>query len=976
MFYQCKLFAATLVLLVIQLNSIVHAGSSVIFTLEEREWLNNHSSITVAFDGYFPPYSFLNDKHQLEGFAVDVFALLSQKTGLNINLHTQYEWNQLYESAKKHQVDVVATMVEREERKRWFNFTEPFIQKSLVVIARADDARIDHKDDLPGMRVALVKGYQYIQSILQSYPSITPVYVNTLAEALNAVSFGKADATVTFLGAGHFYRTKYLLSNLKFAALYDGDGSHESIAVRNDNPLLVSIINKALISISEATLQSLREKWLPVEYIDQLVEVELSVEEKEWIKNHPVIRLGVDPEFAPFEFIENDRYQGITSDYVRLLNQRLNLNMEVQWDLNWKQVIDKVKGREVDVLSAVGKNQQRQQFLNYTEPYLKFHRVIVSLNDSPFISGIDDLKHRRVAVQINSSHHGYLKEHSSIRPVTYNTLKEALLALSGGEVDAFVGNVASTSYWIRKLNLSNLKVAAPVSKEVQNLHFATRKDWPELAIILQKGLDSLSAKQHAEIAEKWTSIEFGPLFDRRLIIQATILVVAFFAAVFVWNMQLKRKVKLQTAQILRHAHYDQLTELPNRFLIQDRLNQRINEAKQLGSNVAMLSVDLDEFKRINDSCGHVLGDFILKEVAVRIGSILKDGDTLGRLGGDQFLIILCDSGDSADVAAIAQEITALFVNPFQVEGRDFILSASIGIAIYPFDGDSPLTLLKKADSATHHAKTLLAGSYAFYTEMLNQKVARQLIVEEALRGALRKQEVQVFYQPKVDAQTKQVVSFEALLRWKSETLGDISPLEFIPVAEKTGDIEALGLFVIDQALAFLAKLHDESDRRYSMAVNMSPVQLRGSDIIEYISSRLNNYGIDADCLEIEITEGVLMGNYPDAGHILNSLTAIGVKLAMDDFGTGYSSMSNLRKFTFNTLKIDREFIGQLPENQSDCQLVSATISMAHGLGMKVVAEGVETAAQSQYLIENNCDYLQGWLYGRPVAAEELLQEIG
>lgn len=958
-----------------QLHGMAHAGSSVVFTPEEREWLDNHSSITVAFDGYFPPYSFLNDNHQLEGFAVDVFSLLSQKTGLNINLHPQYEWRQLYDSAKKHHIDVVATMVERDQRRRWFNFTEPFIQKSLVVITRADDVRIDHKDDLPGMKVALVKDYQYIQSILQNYPSIIPVYVNTLAEALHAVSFGEADATVTFLGAGHFYRTKYLLSNLKYAALYDGNGSPESIAVRKDNPLLVSIINKALLSISEATLQSLREKWLPIEYIDQLVEIELSAEEKEWIKRHPVIYLGVDPEFAPFEFIENGRYQGITSDYVRLLNQRLNLNMELRQGLSWKRVIDKVKQREVDVLPAVGKNQQRQKFLNYTAAYLKFHRVIVSLNDAPFIAGIDDLKHRRVAVQVDSSHHGYLKEHSSIQPVTYSTLKEALLALSGGEVDAFVGNVASTSYWIRKLNLSNLKVAAPVSKEVQNLHFATRKDWPELAIILQKGLDSISAKQHAEIAEKWTSVEFGNPFDKRLMIQVAALVIVFFTAVFVWNLQLKRKVRLQTAQILRHAHYDQLTELPNRFLIQDRLNQRINEAKQLDSNVAMLSVDLDEFKRINDSYGHVLGDFILKEVAVRISGSLKDGDTLGRLSGDQFLIILCDSGDSAEVAAIAQEITALFARPFQVDGRDFILSASIGIAIYPFDGDTPLTLLKNADSATHHAKTLLAGSYAFYTETLNQKVARQLKVEEALRGALAKQEIQVFYQPKVDAKTKRVVSFEALLRWKSSALGDISPLEFIPIAEKTGDIEALGLFVIDQALAFLARLQGEGDNCYSMAVNMSPVQLRGPDIIEYISNRLNNYGVDADCLEIEITEGVLMGNYPDAGHILNSLTAMGVKLAMDDFGTGYSSMSNLRRFTFNTLKIDREFIGQLPEDQSDCQLVSATISMAHGLGMKVVAEGVETTLQSQYLINNNCDYLQGWLFGRPVASEEILRRL-
>ncbi len=940
-------------------------------THTEKTWLDAHPTIRVAFDGFFPPYSFINDNNELEGFSVDVFRQLEKQLGVRFEIYPKHEWKGLYEAAKLRKLDVVATMVNREERAEWFKFTAPYIEKSLVIITDADNTNIQHRSDLKNKRIALVKDYQYAKTVVEQFPNASPVYTDTIVDAFNAVTFGDADAAIAFLGAGHFYRTKYLMSNLKYAAIFDKYGSPESIAVRNDWPELASILDKALTNIPEAQMQALKEKWLPVDYMNEMVEINLTDAEKQWIKEHPTIRLGVDPEFAPFEFIENDRYSGMASDYIRLLNQRLNLNMEVVEGLSWKQVIEKARQRELDVLPAVGMTEERKQYLNFTKPYLNFHRVIVTHDESPFIVDLRDLRKRKVAVQVNSSHHGYVMEHSDITPVTYPTLKEALFALSGGEVDAFVGNVASTTYWIRKLNLTNLKVAAPVSREVQSLHFAVRKDWPELVGILEKGLGSITAEQQKAISEKWMSVQYGYDLDIALVWKIVGILFAIVVLVFFWNLSLKRKVNQQTNELMRSAHYDFLTGLPNRFLIEDRLTQQINNARQTHTNVAVISIDLDDFKKINDSFGHNAGDTVLSEVTSRLNSVVKEGDSLGRIGGDRFLLIYSDFTESTDAAAKAQDVVDCFIKAFSFDQRDFNLSASIGIAIYPQDGRDSAELIKHAGSATSHAKESSRQSYAFYTANLNEKVSRRLQIEQQLRGAMDRGEFSLVYQPKIDAATLDIVSFEALIRWNNEALGNVSPVEFIPVAEKSEVIEQIGLFVVRESLNCLAKWQRQFNRPFKMAVNFSPSQFKSRELVADVKHSIEYAQVKYEDLEIEITEGILLGGFPDTEFILNKLESLGVRLAMDDFGTGYSSMSYLRKFKFDTLKIDREFINDLPDNDAVCKLVVATIVMAKGLDMEVVAEGVETEAQRDFLIRKQCDLLQGWLLGKPAAAEDI-----
>ncbi len=429
----------------------------------------------------------------MEGLAVDFVRVLTERAGINIETFPNATWKELYVAAQNREVDAVATMVLRPEREQWFLFTKPYIFKSLVIMTRFDYSDILKREDLEGKTIALVKEYQYSKRIIHEFPSVTPYYTDTTLDALNAVSIGKADAAITHMGGGHYLQTKYLLTNLKFAAVYDREPSMESIAVRRDWPELVSILDKALNSLSEYEKLQLQKKWLPVDVLSPNgIMVKLTKIEEAWISNHPEIRLGIDPEFAPFEYIAEDgTYSGIASDYIKLLNKRLGLNMQIVSNLTWEEAVEKARKGEIDVLPSVGMTEERKGFLRYSDPYINFHRVIITRTDTPFLTGLDDIKEMRVAVQANTSHEGYLKDHTAIQPLLYNSLQETLLAVSNGDADALVGNIASATYWIRKMNLTNLKIAAPVSQEIQSLYFAARKDWPELVNIINKGLESI-----------------------------------------------------------------------------------------------------------------------------------------------------------------------------------------------------------------------------------------------------------------------------------------------------------------------------------------------------------------------------------------------------------------------------------------------------------------------------------------------------
>lgn len=431
-------------------------------------------------------------------------------------------------------------------------------------------------------------------------------------------------------------------------------------------------------------------------------------------------------------------------------------------------------------------------------------------------------------------------------------------------------------------------------------------------------------------------------------------------------------------KILHLATHDSLTGLPNRMLLQDRIQQAIARAQRHPGLLAVMFVDLDNFKTINDSLGHDIGDSLLKSVAERIARCIRDEDTVARQGGDEFIVVLDELNDPKDAADIAKKILDALGKPYSIGERELHTGASIGIAVYPMDGQRVDELLKNSDTAMYHAKDAGRNNFQFFAPQMNARAAERLMLENSLRHALDRGEMLLHYQPIVSIGDNTVLSAEALLRWRHPALGLISPAKFVPIAENAGFIIRLGEWVLQSACEqFMAWRRSGMDIG-RMTVNVSPRQFRQEHLVESFARILNAAGMDPGCLGLEITESVIMENPETSIAVLGRLKDMGIELSLDDFGTGYSSLSYLKRFPINKLKIDQSFVRDIAVDPDDEALVAAIISMAHSLGVRVVAEGVETPHQLAFIRQHGCDEYQGYHFSRPVPAHQfpaLLAEL-
>jgi diguanylate cyclase (GGDEF)-like protein/PAS domain S-box-containing protein len=433
-----------------------------------------------------------------------------------------------------------------------------------------------------------------------------------------------------------------------------------------------------------------------------------------------------------------------------------------------------------------------------------------------------------------------------------------------------------------------------------------------------------------------------------------------------------RDVSAAHAMSLRMTHaaqHDFLTGLPNRLLLNDRVKQAIANAKRHDKQVALLFLDLDGFKHINDSLGHAIGDKLLQSIGRRLVDCGRASDTVSRQGGDEFVVLLSEVQRSEDAAIAASRMLRAVAESHSIDDHELYVTTSIGVSVYPDDGGDAATLISNADMAMYQAKENGRHSYQYFKPAMNARAVERQTLVEGLRRALDRNELSLEYQPKIDFKTGLIAGAEALLRWTHPTLGSISPAQFIPVAEECGLILPIGRWVLDQACAQAQAWANDGLPRATMAVNVSAKQFRGDRFLKDLQETLAETGLDPSLLELELTESVLMKHAESAASILATLRDSGVQVAVDDFGTGYSSLSYLRRFPIDCLKIDQSFVGRIGLAADDASIVTAVIGMATSLKLRVVAEGVETVEQAEFLRAQSCDQAQGYYYSRPVLPE-------
>ncbi|MEM7543253.1 MAG: EAL domain-containing protein [Pseudomonadota bacterium] len=430
-------------------------------------------------------------------------------------------------------------------------------------------------------------------------------------------------------------------------------------------------------------------------------------------------------------------------------------------------------------------------------------------------------------------------------------------------------------------------------------------------------------------------------------------------------------LKASQAELEHLAHHDALTGLPNRLMFNARLDIALTQAERRKTIGAVLFVDLDRFKNINDSLGHAAGDELLKQAAIRLRNCLRDDDTVARLGGDEFTLLLEDIRDSSNANLVAAKVLRSFKNPFILHGNSLVITPSIGICLFPDNGRDIDTLLRNADAALYQAKELGRNAYALYSGDLTRQAQERMQLENSLRQALDRDELLLHYQPQIDMRSGEIIGAEALIRWNHPEHGLVSPAKFIPAAEESGLIVPIGEWVLNKACDQMSRWREDGSPIKRVAVNVAGPQFQRGDLLWVTEKALTSTSLPPKCLELEVTEGFIMSRAESAISLLHDLRALGVTLAIDDFGTGYSSLSYLKRLPIDQIKIDKSFVKDLPDNGNDMAIARAVIALCRSLQLTVLAEGVEEQTQRHFLLSNGCHFGQGYLFFRPQTAEEI-----
>ncbi len=712
--------------------------------------------------------------------------------------------------------------------------------------------------------------------------------------------------------------------------------------------------------------------------------------QKSYREDAITIRVAGDENHPPYEYTDEiGNYKGFNVDIINALSIELGIDIEFI-PMKWRDAIEALEKREVDAIQGMSKTEERQKNFLFATPTVINSQSIFVMKETSIISSLEDLVGLRVAFQYGDINHENIMDTSGIIMLPKKDQEEAIDALLNGDADAYIGNRLTGLFYLQKYRKSFL--VKMVGDQMNTVEYgpATYNGNEELVNLFNGGIELLKQSgTYDKIYAKWFGQE---VIDGKNILKtyleeialSLIIIITVFSLFIIWNKKLKKEVskrtmELETAnkELLLHqqkinnlAYYDSVTMLPNRLFLVETLNKYIENASIENSRFAVLHLDLDRFKHINDTLGHNTGDKVLKLVGKRIEKLVKKEDFFARIGGDEFIILKGHINSDAETIDMANAIIEEFNRPFEISGYQLFLTTSIGISTYPYGGETSNDLIKNSDISMYVAKGNGGNCYYVYNKALSEKQMENLILINELRQALKNNELIMFYQPIIDTVKGQVVGMEALLRWNKPEQGFISPDKFIPLAEETGLIIPIGEWVLKSVCIQNKRWIDRGYNAKRVFVNISARQFQQKDFFEKIITILNETGLDPNYLGLEITETTVVQDIKYTIEILKKLKDIGISISIDDFGTGYSSFNYLKDMKVDGLKIDRSFISETNNNCRKRAIAKTIILLAHQLNLTVTAEGVETKEQLEFLKENNCGNVQGYYYSKPISADE------
>lgn len=884
-----------------EMKAVDPALFNTVLTRDEQQYLQQLSRIRVALIDNQPPLTMI-EAGEPRGYLNDLLFRLADGLGLEVEF-VAMPFSQSVEALQEGRLDLLNDYSPHPGQSRVLLETRPVINSPFVVVGSADRPPVRSISDIVSRKLVMVKGFQQTTLFRERYPEQDLMLVDSIDEAYRALR--SRDAAFYIDNATHAgsYLRHHLISDLRIL----GELSRQELgrlslrfAVSKEHPLLHSAIAKSLDRlIKTGELGKLKDRWL--EPSSGVPSFQLTAEEQTWLRQHPRIRVVLDPDWAPVEYRDRaGQYEGISLDYLARIEAMLGIDIVISEDLDWQEGVEAVKSRNSDMFASVAQTPQRDEYLTFTRPYLHMPIRIFARDDAPYIGDLENLRNKQIAVVEDYAIHDWLStDYPHLNLVPVETPLDGLASVIDGDIDVFIGNVVTTNYYLKKHDFINVREAGDTPYS-NSQAMAVRNDWPIFANILQKALDAIPEEEKKTIFNRWVSLKFEHTINYTLLWWVLFVALATIMVFVYWNRLLDKQIAHRTHDlaesearfrnifeknssvmilidpgtgkiveanksaidyygyppeelvgmsisnintlssekiqeqifkatneeknyfVFQHrlangdvrdvevystpissgkisllfsiindvtdrrraeerisiqAHYDSLTGLPNRALALDRLAMYQRESDRNHEKTGVMFLDLEDFKKINDTMGHDVGDLLLIEAGERIRHTLRYIDTVGRLGGDEFIILIGHIPDQSALIPIAEKLLERFQEPFSIQNRELVLTASIGISVYPDDGNDSRTLLRYADSAMYSAKEQGRATYTFFTDAMNQKVSRRLSLEEQMNGALERGEFHLHYQPKIEITSGKILGVEALLRWNNPVHGTVSPAE-------------------------------------------------------------------------------------------------------------------------------------------------------------------------------------------------------